>query len=73
MSAEPQDTRMRSLLAMVMICLWIALYALIVTRFIEFLLPLHTAVEIILYAFFGLVWIWPAKWILNFFAKQPKE
>ncbi|HET6519204.1 MAG TPA: DUF2842 domain-containing protein [Geminicoccaceae bacterium] len=60
----------RSLIAIVVLVLGLGLYALIVARLGALILPPDRwLAHLVYYVAFGIVWVWPAAWIVRWAAR----
>lgn len=52
-------------IGLVILTIGIFVYSLLVMVFANWLPPMHIALELLFYVFFGIVWIFPAYWLLK--------
>lgn len=68
-----QKANPRSLIGMLGLVLGLCVYAILVTALAGWLPSMHLAVETVFYLFFGIVWIFPARSLLNWIGRGAPE
>ena len=64
---------MRKLFGYMLGLLGLSIYIILVSRLGDAFFPMHVALEFAYYAITGLVWIFPAMWLIKWWYRPKKE
>jgi len=59
------SARTRRVLGLFIIMFGLALYCILVMKLAVLILPIHWAVDLLFYAVAGIIWIFPAYWVMR--------